>query len=181
MLSWIPTDGSIIPAGECIIVPIMGIHNNPSTYPDPLIWNPHNFDPERVANRHNFSFIPFGFDPRTCLGKYHHIDGQTEINEAVKKFLSSGCYYSATSVGHFSVRKIFAPCSPSQSVHMSWLRTFDKYSCKKFYSRSLSSLIRRFCSLSLSVMFQSLSSINYFKWKTGPYLLQLYLFLQPFF
>jgi len=69
----------IIPAGANIALPLYMIHQDPSIYPNPMEWNPSNFDPNRVAQRHNCSFVPFSSGPRGCIGKktlskdYHSI------------------------------------------------------------------------------------------------------------
>lgn len=62
-------DGNIIPAGANIVLAILGIHLDPKLYPDPMTWNPYNFDEDKVAARHPASFVPFGVGPRMCIGK----------------------------------------------------------------------------------------------------------------
>lgn len=64
------TDGNIIPAGANVVLAIYAIHHNPITYPNPEVWNPSNFDPEKVATRHKCSFVPFSTGPRGCVGMY---------------------------------------------------------------------------------------------------------------
>ncbi|XP_053608012.1 uncharacterized protein LOC128673884 [Plodia interpunctella] len=58
----------IIRAGESINIPAWGFHRDPKFFPDPL-----KFDPERFSeeNRHKiqpFTYMPFGFGPRNCIG-----------------------------------------------------------------------------------------------------------------
>lgn len=62
-------DNRIVPAGATIIVSVFDIHHNPELYPEPFVWNPHNFDPEKVASRPPYTFIPFGAGPRICIGE----------------------------------------------------------------------------------------------------------------
>ncbi len=64
-------DNRVIPTGVSFVIPLIDIHQNPNTYPDPMTWNPDNFDPEKVAARPLHTFIPFGFGPRICIGKFY--------------------------------------------------------------------------------------------------------------
>lgn len=45
------------------------LHHDSSIYPNPLEWNPSNFDPDRVAKRCGCTFVPFSKGPRGCIGK----------------------------------------------------------------------------------------------------------------
>jgi cytochrome P450 len=57
--------GRRIPAGEALVMSIVGIHHDPATYPEPG-----RFRPERFLDR-TFSkteFMPFGGGHRRCLG-----------------------------------------------------------------------------------------------------------------
>ena len=57
--------GTAIPAGEALVMSIVGIHHDPATYPDP-----DSFRPERFLER-TFSkteFMPYGGGHRRCLG-----------------------------------------------------------------------------------------------------------------
>ncbi|XP_045479100.1 cytochrome P450 4g15-like [Harmonia axyridis] len=58
-----------VPAGCTVIIPTFKIHRDPVTYPNPEKFDPDNFLPERTANRHYYSFIPFSAGPRSCVGR----------------------------------------------------------------------------------------------------------------
>ncbi len=62
------TDKLIIPAGADIVLAILGVHLDPAIYPNPLTWNPHNFDPDEEAQRPKSAFVSFSLGPRGCLG-----------------------------------------------------------------------------------------------------------------
>ncbi|XP_013199514.1 cytochrome P450 9e2 [Amyelois transitella] len=58
----------IIRSGENLSIPAWGFHRDPKFFPNPL-----KFDPERFSeeNRHKikpFTYMPFGFGPRNCIG-----------------------------------------------------------------------------------------------------------------
>ncbi len=57
--------GCTIPAGQALVVSIVGIHHDPELYPEP-----DTFLPERFIERtySNVEFLPFGGGHRRCLG-----------------------------------------------------------------------------------------------------------------
>lgn len=57
--------GRIIPAGNALVISIVGIHHDPELYPEPNRFNPERFI-ERSYSR--FEFLPFGGAHRRCLG-----------------------------------------------------------------------------------------------------------------
>ena len=69
--------GHIIPAGQALLVSIVGIHHDPELYPEP-----DEFIPERFIERNysNFEFLPFGGGHRRCLGA---VLGEYEMRSAV--------------------------------------------------------------------------------------------------
>ncbi|RZB39606.1 cytochrome P450 monooxygenase, partial [Asbolus verrucosus] len=58
-----------IPAGCTVVVGTFKIHRLEEFYPNPDKFDPDNFLPERTANRHYYSFIPFSAGPRSCVGR----------------------------------------------------------------------------------------------------------------
>lgn len=59
-----------IPAGATVIVTQYKLHRNPDIYPNPDVFNPDNFLPEKQANRHYYAFVPFSAGPRSCVGEF---------------------------------------------------------------------------------------------------------------
>ncbi|XP_033216696.1 cytochrome P450 4C1-like [Belonocnema kinseyi] len=59
----------LAPAGTNIHLHIFDLHRDPKFWPDPLVYDPDRFLPEKVQNRHSFSYIPFSAGPRNCIGQ----------------------------------------------------------------------------------------------------------------
>ncbi|XP_046820407.1 cytochrome P450 4g15-like [Vespa crabro] len=60
---------NILPSGCRIIIPSYKIHRMPEFYSNPDVFNPDNFLPEKMQQRHYYAFIPFSAGPRSCVGR----------------------------------------------------------------------------------------------------------------
>jgi len=58
-----------LPVGATIIIATFKIHRNEDVFPNPEVFNPDNFLPERSASRHYYAYVPFSAGPRSCVGK----------------------------------------------------------------------------------------------------------------
>lgn len=58
-----------IPAGCTVVVATFKLHRLPESFPNPDVFNPDNFLPEKTANRHYYAFVPFSAGPRSCVGR----------------------------------------------------------------------------------------------------------------
>ncbi|XP_020278616.1 cytochrome P450 4g15 [Pseudomyrmex gracilis] len=58
-----------LPAGATVVVATFKLHRQPYIYPNPEVFNPDNFLPEKTSNRHYYAFIPFSAGPRSCVGR----------------------------------------------------------------------------------------------------------------
>jgi cytochrome P450 len=62
--------GYTLPAGSQVIVSQFATHRHPSFWPDPEVFDPGRFAPDREAARHRFAYFPFGGGPRACIGSH---------------------------------------------------------------------------------------------------------------
>lgn len=58
-----------VPKGSTVIVLQYRVHRRADIYPNPTKFDPDNFLPERMSQRHYYSFIPFSAGPRSCVGR----------------------------------------------------------------------------------------------------------------
>lgn len=65
-------DGSghtvILNKGDCVYIPVVGIHRDPEYYPDPDRFDPERFSEERKHTIVPSTYLPFGSGPRNCIG-----------------------------------------------------------------------------------------------------------------
>lgn len=59
----------IVPKGTTIIVTTIKTHRMEEYWENPDVFNPDNHLPEKAAERHYYSFIPFSAGPRSCVGR----------------------------------------------------------------------------------------------------------------
>ncbi len=61
--------GLPIKAGTFIFIPIYAIHRHRLLWPEPDVFDPDRFSPERSEGRARFAYLPFGAGPRICIGQ----------------------------------------------------------------------------------------------------------------
>jgi hypothetical protein len=71
-----------IPAGANVVVSPWATHRHPAYWEDPERFDPDRFTAERNADRHRWSYFPFGGGPRACIGS-HFATLETAIALAV--------------------------------------------------------------------------------------------------
>lgn len=58
------TGNYLLPKGCSVLISPFRVHRLEEFYPNPEEFNPDNFLPERMQNRHYYAFIPFSAGPR---------------------------------------------------------------------------------------------------------------------
>ncbi|XP_077274027.1 cytochrome P450 4C1-like isoform X2 [Temnothorax americanus] len=59
----------LVPAGTLVSLNIYAVHRDPNFWPNPDIFDPDRFLPEKIRNRHPYSYLPFSAGPRNCIGQ----------------------------------------------------------------------------------------------------------------
>jgi len=60
--------GYHIPAGVTVCISMYAVHRLAHLYPNPEVFDPSRFEPEKVAARHRFAYLPFAAGHRNCIG-----------------------------------------------------------------------------------------------------------------
>ncbi|XP_018338509.1 PREDICTED: cytochrome P450 4C1 [Trachymyrmex septentrionalis] len=77
----------LVPAGTMIVINIYAAHRNPNFWPNPQVFDPDRFLPEKIQNRHYYSYIPFSAGPRNCIGQqFGMLEIKTMIASVIHNF-----------------------------------------------------------------------------------------------
>ncbi|XP_024870707.1 probable cytochrome P450 6a14 [Temnothorax curvispinosus] len=83
----LPTTNIHVPKGTSITIPVLGLHRDPSIYPDPDKFDPERFNVDAMANRHPYAYLPFGEGPRICIGmKFGYIQTKVGLVSLLSRF-----------------------------------------------------------------------------------------------
>ncbi|XP_032662870.1 uncharacterized protein LOC116840360 [Odontomachus brunneus] len=83
----LPTTNVLIPEGTMITIPVLGVHRDPSIYPDPDKFDPERFNVDQVAKRHPYAYLAFGEGPRICIGaRFGYVQTKVGIINILSKF-----------------------------------------------------------------------------------------------
>lgn len=86
-------DDYLIRAGTVVAIHIHRTHRSPEHYPNPDKFDPSNFYPENVKERHPYAFIAFSAGPRNCIGqKYAMIEAKTILTQIFRNFEIESVY-----------------------------------------------------------------------------------------
>jgi cytochrome P450 len=62
-------NGTLVPKGTLVVIPIWHLHHDARSFPDPDTFRPERFLPD-APPIHRSAFMPFGAGPRFCLGQH---------------------------------------------------------------------------------------------------------------
>jgi len=66
-------EGVPVPAGATLYMSIYGLHRSPRHWESPRQFDPDRFSPEKVKDRPNGIYMPFGAGARMCIGNHFAI------------------------------------------------------------------------------------------------------------
>lgn len=65
----LPSGDYCLPTGTTVVITQAILHRRADVFPNPDVFNPDNFLPEKCQDRHFYSYIPFSAGPRSCVGR----------------------------------------------------------------------------------------------------------------
>ncbi|XP_015127505.1 cytochrome P450 4C1 [Diachasma alloeum] len=76
-----------VPRGTEVCVHVFDVHRDPHFWPNPDVFDPDRFSPERSKGRHPYSYLPFGLGPRACIGaKFAMLELKTVMAQLLSNF-----------------------------------------------------------------------------------------------
>ncbi|KNC33646.1 hypothetical protein FF38_08727 [Lucilia cuprina] len=75
-----------------ILIPVLGLHNDPEFYPKPQEFDPERFAPEKAKQRDSMEYLPFGDGPRNCIGeRFGQMQTRLGLAYLIRNFHFSTC------------------------------------------------------------------------------------------
>lgn len=65
---YVPEYDFTLEIGTPIWIPVYSIQHDPENYPNPEMFDPDRFTPDKVKLRNPLEFLSFGDGPRNCIG-----------------------------------------------------------------------------------------------------------------
>ena len=63
-------DGYLVPKGYVVMLAPYTLHRRADYFPNPKLFDPERFTPEREKQLPRYAYLPFGAGPRICIGMY---------------------------------------------------------------------------------------------------------------
>ncbi|XP_014487700.1 PREDICTED: cytochrome P450 4g15-like [Dinoponera quadriceps] len=77
----------VLPKDATIATSPFIVHRAEKYYPNPLVFNPDNFLPDKMQQRNPYAYIPFSAGPRSCVGrKYAMLEMKILLSTILRKY-----------------------------------------------------------------------------------------------
>ncbi|XP_017098563.2 probable cytochrome P450 313a2 [Drosophila bipectinata] len=107
------SNGVLVPKGVAVFVDIFNMHRNKDLWgPEADTFNPDNFLPENVRERHPYAFMPFSKGKRNCIGwRYAMISSKIALTQILRsyKLSTSFRYEDLVFVDNISMKLTISP------------------------------------------------------------------------
>ncbi|CAL1678463.1 unnamed protein product [Lasius platythorax] len=78
----------ILPKNTNVVMQFMTLHRNEKYWPNPLVFDPDRFLPERIGTSYMYYYMPFSMGPRNCIGmKYAMISMKVILATLIRTFM----------------------------------------------------------------------------------------------
>uniref|UniRef100_A0A182VQV2 Cytochrome P450 n=1 Tax=Anopheles minimus TaxID=112268 RepID=A0A182VQV2_9DIPT len=94
-------NGTTVPAGQNILVPIYVIHRNPEIYPNPNQFDPSRFSEDAESKRGPFDYLPFSIGARNCIGQRYAL---MEMKVSLIKLIANYRILPGESLGKLRIK-----------------------------------------------------------------------------
>ncbi|XP_064599117.1 cytochrome P450 3A8-like [Liolophura sinensis] len=81
-----------VPAGMAVQVHVWAVHHDAKYWPQPDLFDPDRFSPERRGNIKPFCYLPFGEGPRNCIGmRFAVMEAKIALVRILQKYTLHRC------------------------------------------------------------------------------------------
>jgi cytochrome P450 family 6 len=106
-------NGSIMPAGTRLLIPVLGFHRDADVYPNPLKFDPNRFSETEKSKRNSFYFLPFGEGPRGCIAmRYGFLQTKLVLALLLKNYQFNVCDQTVIPLKVNSLGLVHVPKGP---------------------------------------------------------------------
>ncbi|CAG9818063.1 unnamed protein product [Phaedon cochleariae] len=100
----------IIEKGTYMWLSVWSLHHDAKYFPNPEKFDPERFNEERKAEIYPYSYIPFGFGPRTCIGqRFSLLKCKIIIMHIISNFELEPCQKTKIPLGLFEKAFLVSP------------------------------------------------------------------------
>jgi len=86
----IQIDKYVIPKDTPIALGIHAVHHHPEFWPNPEVFDPERFAPNKATKQHPFAFLPFSLGRRVCIGNnFSLLEQKIFLSTLLQKFTIS--------------------------------------------------------------------------------------------